>query len=151
MAQLDPAWPHYRTAHLHFGGDRPWCIQPADQPIGPAAAATLRSRGLAGAFAVITAANPRGALRSAAENAEALQHLAAVLAGRGVVHLRCDGCCPAAIHREAGFAAVLPRREAIEIGAAFGQSAIYWFDGSTLWLVPVLEGGPPERLGGSAD
>lgn len=149
-ADPDPAWPHYRSAHLHFGGDCPWWIQPVDAPISPRAASILQSHGLAGSFAVITADNPRGLPLSRAENSEALQQLAATLAASGAVHHPCDGCCPAATHRERGFVAALAKSLAIEIGACFGQSAIYWFDGSELWLVPVLADRPPERLGPAA-
>jgi hypothetical protein len=92
---------------------------------------------------VITADNPRGERLDPRDNAAPQQRLASSLR-------RCDGCCPDAIHRERGFAAVLPLEQAMALAAEFGQSAIYWFDGESIWLVPVLEAAMPERLGGTS-
>jgi hypothetical protein len=99
---------------------------------------------------VITADNPRGERLDPRDNAAPQQRLASSLRRLGVAAVPCDGCCPDAIHRERGFAAVLPLEQAMALAAEFGQSAIYWFDGESIWLVPVLEAAMPERLGGTS-
>lgn len=118
-------------------------------PLGAAARDALRAHGLDRAFAVITADNPRGERHDERGNDEAWRSLAKSIHRLAAAAVPCDGCCPAAIHRERGFAAVLPLPEAIALAASFGQSAIYWFDGTSLWLEPVLEPARRERLGGT--
>jgi len=155
QAQLDAQFagllPHYRTTQLIFNGRRGRQILQhridLTQPLSIHDIKAFNVMNLKGAFAVITALNPRGQTQSDeannAANAELEKHL-------GVNELwsevAVDGMSADLAHREAGHAILAPRKQAKRLAAKFGQLAMYFFDEQGFWLVPVLATGEPELL-----
>ncbi|MBA3889896.1 MAG: DUF3293 domain-containing protein, partial [Gemmatimonadaceae bacterium] len=72
--------------------------------------------------------------------------LRADLTARGLTWVCADGWAPDRSHREPGVAVVVDRATAQQIGRDCEQSAIYWYDRGTVWLVGALVEAPPERL-----
>lgn len=113
-----PSWPAYRSAV--FLAD--------DLPAWPA-------------FAIVTAFHPRGVLRDEASNLERDRALRSSLESAGVAPLRIVGCSPDLSHREPGWAVPMGRDDAIALGTAYEQNAVYWVVGGVLWLLSC----PPNR------
>ena len=138
-------WAPYRTAHLGFGDpecfslsvDRPWTTEDLDQ---------LRSLGLDGPFAVVTAHHPHERRLDAAENDRRHDALLAEVRRLRLHSVPCRGRSPDASHREEGVAIACSLSIAVSIARRFEQSAIYWWDGSSLWIEPVISTRSPERL-----
>jgi len=155
QAHLDTRYvellPHYRATQLIFNGRRGRQILQhridLTQPLSIHDIKAFNVMNLKGAFAVITALNPRGQTQSDeannAANAELEKHL-------GVNELwsevAVDGMSADLAHREAGHAILAPRKQAKRLAAKFGQLAMYFFDEQGFWLVPVLATGEPELL-----
>ncbi|MFO0826704.1 MAG: DUF3293 domain-containing protein [Phycisphaerales bacterium] len=97
-------------------------------------------------WAIVTSANPLGALLGEAANAERLHALADELRARLIVHVRADGMSPDRSHVERGFAVAATREQAIELAARYEQLGLFWFDGNRMWIVPVLARETPVAL-----
>ena len=79
-------------------------------------------------IAAITAHNPAGRLASDEANAAAQARLESLLRQRGLTWWPAAGGDPAWAHVEAGVALIgVPEADAIALGAAFGQDAIFIF------------------------
>ena len=91
----------------------------------------------ANAFGIVTAHNPLGRRVPARENEERHRRLAARLADLGWRHVRATGRSADGHHAEPGFAVVAARPDLLAVAEAFGQTAIFWFDGDRFWLWPV--------------
>jgi hypothetical protein len=137
-------WPHYRETVLHFGEPVTWSVPVRRFAVD--AAARLGTFGLDGAFAVITAFHPSPRRLDREENFARHEQLRSVLAERRIRAVPCAGSSVDGSHREEGFAACCPRDVAIDIASAFGQAAIYWWDGIDLWIEPALAEEPAERI-----
>ena len=106
----------------------------------------LRSLGLNGKFAVITAYNPRGENIDEEENRNRLAQLEAELQSTGEKFVSVDACSPDETHCECSVAIMTTRDRAIAIAERFEQVAIFWFDGDHFWIVGVLTPAAPMRL-----
>ena len=144
-AAQDPAWPAYKEAVLEFRVAEPFRIWLAE-PLVPADRQQLRALLPAGSFAVVTPFNPHGRPISPADNEARLRREAQELAARGVRHVRVDGLSPDGDHCEEGHAVELGREEARALAERWGQSAMFWFDGETFWLVPAALDAESVRL-----
>ncbi len=141
----DPSWPYYGDTVLELFDESPLRID-LRFPVPPAARESLLRGGLAGAFAVITAADPRGQVMTSDANRWYHEELRSLLADRGLAVVPAAGVSLDGEHREDGFAVSIDQAGAVEIARRFGQSALFWFDGSDFWLVPVLVHEVPTRL-----
>lgn len=116
--------------------------------VDPSTGARLRDLGIGSSWATITAYNP-GRILEPSENERRARELDAIVMGLGVAYIAADGIQPDGSHREPGFAIALDQERAIALASEFGQSAIFWFDGESFWLVPALVGTAAIRLPGS--
>jgi len=57
---------------------------------------------------------------------------------RGYVHRAATGSSPDGERTEHGSAVSLERDDVVAIARRFDQSAIFWFDGGSFWLVGAL-------------
>jgi hypothetical protein len=115
-------------------------------PLGDEARARLARLGLDRPFAILTAFNPGGRVRSAARNAAASARLFAELRrldphARAATGESLDGA-----HREPGLAVRIPLDRARAIGRRYGQAAIFWFDGAAFWIHGAVTDAPAVRL-----
>ncbi len=137
-------WAPYPDTVLHFleAGLRVDLRRPVPPDLAPA----LRRLGLAAPFAVVTACNPLGTRLDESVN----RWLGAVLTG--VVQLRypdaveVHGGAPGGEHLEPGWAISAPLPDARGLAASFLQNAIFWFDGESFSIEPVLAPGPAVSL-----
>src|SRR5690606_7525172 len=125
-AAMSQRTPPYHDTVLEFRTEPAFEID-LRQPVDAASLARLRATGLGHPFAVITACNPGGQRRGAAENASRTAALEAALHERGAAFTPVDGCSPDRSHREPGFAMRLPLPDARALARRFGQDALFWF------------------------
>ncbi len=105
-------------------------------PLGPQERTSLARAAGGGPLAVITAANP-GRMLGVEENALRHRALLEALERKGVDWVRVLGCSPDGEHCEESVCASLSLAEAVDLARSFGQEAIFWYDGSSFWLVGV--------------
>ena len=142
----DPSWHNYPNTVLEFYFDGLFCID-LRQPLTDTQRLRLEETGLGSTFAVITASNPRGHRTDSAENHLRNEALQAEVAASDTAFLRADGVSVDGTHRETGIAVALPQDQAHRLALRYEQSALFWFDGSDFWILPVLEtGAQPLRL-----
>jgi hypothetical protein len=137
-------WPHYRETVLHFGDPVTWSVPV--RRLAADASSRLDTFGLTGPFAVISAFHPSPQRLDRETNLARHERLKMLLAERRIPAVPCAGASVDGSHREEGFAACCPRETAVEIASAFGQAAIYWWDGLDLWIEPALAEVPAERI-----
>ena len=127
------------------------------RPVGEADRAALRSAGLTGAFAVLTAENPNGeneedaptptaAARREVANDRRHGALVEALRESAVPFVRVDGVAPDGSYRERCIAVPLPRADAVTLADRLDQLALFWFDGTAFWLLPAEADAEPRRL-----
>jgi len=138
---LDPNYGHYYRTVLEFHiEDQRLCV-PLDRPVDTGTAYDLNCYCPGPGFVVITAFNPRGISINEDQNEARQEQLEVRMMDQRIPYLRCDGLDPDSDHRERGIAVHMDRPTAHDLGVEFEQSAMYWFDGSRFWLVPVLARG----------
>ena len=98
------------------------------------------------AFGVVTAANPRGHELPDLENGWRVEQLHADLVADDVWCRSADGVSPDGTHRESGFAVWGPREDVRDLAEQFEQTAFFWFDGTSFWLVATSGAPEPIRL-----
>ena len=140
----DPSWNFYPQTLLHF--QECGLVVDLRSSLSGAQQAALWNLGLGHQFSVITAHNPRGCGVTDDENDGLHERLMAVLQALGVQALPCIGSDPTKTHKEAGLAASLPEAHARIISVCFEQSAYFFFDGSSFWLMPALVKNKKVRL-----
>lgn len=154
--KTDEKWGSYGDTVLEFPGPPRLRID-LRRPLDDAAREALRTMGLDGAFAVLTAENPAGqnpedaptgraAGEREARNERRTSRLEQALDEAGVAFIPADGSAPDGSYRERCVAAVMPRREAVELARRLDQLALFWFDGRDFWLLPAEADAEPERL-----
>lgn len=141
----DALWTVYENTILRFAGTSRFAVDLA-RPLSAGDRAMLAAIGIGTPFAVITAYNPRGRERPAIRNYWRHLRLRISLTTRRTPLVTVSGESADGSHRERGFAAAMSRADAAAIARRFGQLAIYWFDGESFWLDPVLAERAPERL-----
>jgi len=138
-------WSEYPETILKFAID-PEISVDLRTPLRPPARKALRSIGLDGKFAVLTAYNPRGENIDEEENRNRLDQLKDELQSGGERFINVDACSPDESHCECSVAIMTTRERAIAIAERFEQIAIFWFDGDHFWIVGVLPPAAPMRL-----
>ena len=141
----DPGWASYAETILVIHGSTPVEV-PLSRPIGARERAAFAAAGLPGPFGVLTADNPFGRPMSAEGNAARRTQLAAELDSAGVAAVRVDGYSPDRQHHEVGVALQWPQHEVVALAKRWEQSAIYWFDGESMWVIGALTVAPPWKL-----
>lgn len=102
--------------------------------------------GLSGAFAVLTAQNPRGENTDESVNERLAMKLHETLVSLGATFLHVDACSPDGSHCEDSVAVAVDREAATRLARELEQVAIFWFDGEKFWIVGALAGGDPVML-----
>jgi hypothetical protein len=143
--QHDPDWPRYPETILIFATQPAVEIDLRDIP-PEAALLTLKSAGLAGPFAIITAFDPRGHDLSTAENEERRRALDRRLSASGYKFARVDCCSPDRSHCECSVAVAMREEDAIALAKELEQVAIFWFDGARFWILGALIDTDPMML-----
>lgn len=155
-AKIDQKWMAYPDTVLQFGTPGTPSLD-LRKAVGDAERALLRRVGLTEAFAVMTAENPCGEnaedeptyadeAAKQRENAGRRNRLERELDAAGLSFVPVDGVAPGGGYREHGVAVMMPRAEAVALARRLRQLAIFWFDGSTFWLVGAVADRPAERL-----
>jgi len=87
------------------------------------------------AFAIITAHNPHGRNLPADANETLDQQLRSEMGRRGLPFFRMTGGDEGFVHSEPGWAITMDFHEAVEMGRAFHQLAIWWIEDGVIFLV----------------
>lgn len=95
---------------------------------------------LPGHFAIITAWNPGGLMVDDAVNETADRTLRHELDDLGLASFRVTGCSPDLSHREPGWAVVISKVEAIDLGRRHRQLGVWLIRGGDLVLVDCASG-----------
>jgi hypothetical protein len=141
----DPRWDTYPDTILEIHTSPPLLVD-LRVPLAPEMAQRLRGLGLGPTWGTVTAHNP-GGLVEPPLNEEREKELTAAVAALGAPFVAADGVSPDGTHPEPGYAIGLDQEGVVALACDFGQSAIFWFDGETFWIVPALVGNAPIRLG----
>ena len=142
----DPGWAAYAETILRFPGPALLDIDLAI-PVPPAARSEFAARGLAGPFGLVTPCNPRGRRSSPGENEARLVRFLAELDRLGTRYLRVDGFSPDRRHVEHGVALAWSQEEIVALARRWQQSAVYWWDGASFWVIGALTTAEPWQLG----
>lgn len=103
--------------------------------------------GLSERYAIITACNPKGEMLTDCEN-RARDYRLQKLMSQHKANYRCVyGCSPDLSYREKSWMVNLEKDQAIEVGKAFDQNAIYWVEDGLLFLTPCLSSENEETVG----
>lgn len=94
--------------------------------------------GLDPSFGVVTAADPIGTDQSPELNEEMTAKLRRDIMSIGASFVAVDACSPDRSHCERSFAVATHREDVIELACRYHQRAIFWFDGTSFWIVPAL-------------
>lgn len=140
----DPRWLAYATAILEF--PELGLVIDLRRPLEAPAVALLRGVAGSGELCVITPVNPRGRTLAPSANATRYAALHERLRRDRVPWTACDGRNEDATHSERGMACVMSLEAGRRLAGEFDQLALYHFDGSRLWLVPVRADAPPTSL-----
>jgi hypothetical protein len=152
----DDKYAAYASTVLDFPGPPPLRLD-LRRPLPGDVRERLAALGLDGPFAVLTVENPEGA------NAEDADDAATERAQRRVNRARTrtlsdaldeaaldwapvTGHAPDGSYPERCAAVRLPLAEARRLASTARQLALFWFDGTAVWLVPVEAEGAPRRL-----
>lgn len=130
----DPSWEHYASTTLQLLADRSLVID-LTRPVSTKAIAALREQDVGPTFAVLTACNPHGRALDDVWNRRLTNLLRIDVASDGRPWVPADGVSPDEAHRETGFAVSLPKSDARALACRYGQSAFFWYDGASMWLV----------------
>ena len=143
--QRDPDWPRYPETILIFATQPAVEIDLRKIP-SVAALSTLKSAGLGGPFAIITAFDPHGQDLSAGENEERRRALDRRLSAAGYNFARVDCCSPDRSHCECSVAVLMRQEDALALARELEQVAIFWFDGERFWILGALVDTDPMML-----
>lgn len=103
--------------------------------------------GLSERYAIITACNPKGEFLSGCENLARDYQLQRFITKQNA-NCRCVyGCSPDLTYREKSWMVNFDKQQAIEVGKAFEQNAIYWVEDGLLFLTPCLSSEIEEPVG----
>jgi hypothetical protein len=143
-------WARYAETVLIFATD-PEIFVDLRAALPPRVRDGLRTIGVDGRFAVLTAYNPRGENFSDADNNRRSAQLESELRSSGHEFVRVDACSPDRSHCECSVALQAPLAQAVEIARRYEQLAIFWFDGAEFWIEPVIANRPETRLPARTD
>jgi hypothetical protein len=134
----DSAWSHYAETIIEIDGEGRTLGIDLRQPLSEPERRALATLGPSSKFGIVTAANPAGAPVDAAANEGRHAALKQWIVEHGYEHRAATGSSPDGKHTEHGFAVWLDRDDVVAIARRFDQSAIFWFDGGSFWLVGAL-------------
>lgn len=142
----DSAWSHYADTILEIARDGGTLSVDLRKPLGEDTRRSLAMLGPSSSFGIVTAANPAGAPVDAAANARRHAALEQWIVEHGYVRRAATGSSPDGDHVEHGFAVWLERDDVVALARRFDQSAIFWFDGGSFWLVGALVDAKARRI-----
>ena len=142
----DPSWPHYFDTILEIRDGARLIRVDLRKELPSDRRAELRALSDPPAFGVVTAANPLGRKLPDLENGWRSEQLHAELGADDVTCRAADGVSPDGSHRERGFAVWGPREDVRDLAEQFKQTAFFWFDGTSFWLVATSGAPEPVRL-----
>lgn len=154
--RTEAKWGSYGETLLEFRGPPALRID-LRRPLDDAARDAMRTLGLVGTFAVLTAENPAGrnpedaptgraAEQREERNERRASRLEQALTMAEVPFVAVDGSAPDGSYRERCVAAMMPQREAVDLARRLDQLALFWYDGRDFWLLPAEADAEPERL-----
>lgn len=132
----DAGWGDFPRTVLHFAPANDPTID-LRQQVSSEATRALTRLAIGGSFGVVTAQDPMGITQSAQRNDALAAELEEEIAAMGVPFALLDACSPDRSHCERSIAVAAPRTRVVEIACRYEQLAIFWFDGSSFWIVPA--------------
>jgi hypothetical protein len=139
----DSSWSSYAHTILHFPGSLRIDLR---EPLTDAIRQALETLSVSPYFAVISAANTKGMNAADRVNEESASVLKREIEQRDYSYVAVRGQSADGEHREPGFAVFVHFEEARALAIASDQSAFFWYDGSTFWLMGALVDSPAIRL-----
>jgi hypothetical protein len=134
MNKNEDPWATYSQTVLYFSAE-PQVLVDLRKPVSAAKRDALAEIGLAGEFSVLTAFNPHGKNIDEDEHKRRQSALEKELAESGFHFVQVDACSPDTSHCECSYAVSAPLARVIEIADRWDQIAVFWFDGSSFWIV----------------
>lgn len=129
-------WDDFPRTILHFADANCPSVD-LRQEVSREVIRALTRLGLNGSFGVVTGQDPGGITQSAERNDTLAAELEGEIAAMGFSFALLDACNPDRSHCERSIAVAARRAGVVEIACRYEQLAIFWFDGSSFWIVPV--------------
>jgi hypothetical protein len=134
MNKNDDPWATYSQTVLYFSAE-PQVFVDLRKPVSVAKRDALAEIGLANEFSILTAFNPHGKNITEDENERRRLELERELVESGFHFVQVDACSPDTSHCECSYAVSAPLDRVIEMADHWDQLAVFWFDGSSFWIV----------------
>jgi uncharacterized protein DUF3293 len=138
-------WARYPETVLTFATEPPVLVD-LRVPVSRHVRDVLRAIGIDGCFGVLTAYNPRGENIPDEENRLRSTQLEAELESSGERFVRVEACSPDKSHCEPSVALAASLERSVKFAGRYEQVAVFWFDGDSFWIKPVLSDLPELRL-----
>lgn len=139
----DPSWTNYPKTILTFPGGMRIDLR---ETLSDEQRAFLARDFLQTPFAIISAANPKGQSESEEANAAAVQVLKREITQRKFSFAMITGESVDGTHSETSFAVHLSILDARRLALDTDQSAYFWYDGQSFWLVGARVDTPSIKL-----
>jgi len=139
----DPSWESYANTILEFPNSVEIDLR---EPLTEHLRVQLGELGPSPFFAVISAANPKGASEDDSRNRDAAALLKLEIQHRRFAFVAVRGRSAQGEYQEHGFAVFAPFEDAKVLAVASDQSAFFWYDGANFWLMGALVDSPAIRL-----
>lgn len=147
--EIDPDWARYAETVLIFEGASRFEID-LREVLGEDAREHFRNKGFPQTFAILTAHDPLGRDLTPEENQARQANLESELDADEIHFVRVDACSTDREHCECSLAIDVDQEDAVAIAKQYEQMAIFWFDGTEMWLVGGIVKSDPIRLPRSA-
>ncbi len=147
--EIAPDWARYAETVLIFEGEDRFEID-LREVLSEAVRTHFRNRGFPQTFAILTAHDPFGRDSTPEENRVRQAKLESELRARDIHFVRVDACSTDREHCECSLAIDVDQEVAVQIAVEYEQIAIFWFDGTEMWLVGGIVKSDPIRLPRSA-
>lgn len=116
------------------------------EKVSPDDIRALTRLGFEQVFGILTAQNPMSLAQTAARNEQLANELQREVAAMGVVCAPLDACSPDRSHCERSIAVAATCAELVELARRYRQLAIFWFDGTSFWIIPAMSANDTVQL-----
>jgi hypothetical protein len=129
-------WEDFSDTVLHFETNPPFSFD-LRHALSENSRALFRGIDFERSFGIMTAEDPMGVQQGQTVNSERTSNLRKELSKLGCSYVWLDACSPDRSHCERSVALALDLETVAGIARRYDQLAVFWFDGSAFWIIPV--------------
>ncbi len=129
-------WGGFASTVLHFDIAHPFSVD-LRTPVTPEQLLDLGRIGLGRPFGVVSAEDPMGVTQPPDVNLVRSRKLERDAVNAAASCVAIDACSPDHSHCERSIAIPLAVGDVVALAREYDQLAIFWFDGSSFWIIPA--------------